>query len=71
MSVATVANWASNFLISVSFLTLVGLISRPGTFVVYGVLGVAAVVFFAARVPETKEKSLEEIQAELEPAGSS
>ncbi|MFC8520986.1 sugar porter family MFS transporter [Streptomyces sp. NPDC057257] len=65
MSVSTVANWAANFTISVSFLSLVGAITRPGTFLLYAGLGVCALVFFARRVPETSRRSLEEIQEEL------
>ena len=36
MSVSTVGNWSSNFLVSSFFLTLVGAISREGTFWLYG-----------------------------------
>ncbi|MEU0215144.1 sugar porter family MFS transporter [Streptomyces sp. NPDC006265] len=67
MSVSTVANWTANFAISVSFLSLVGAITRPGTFLLYAILAVTALLFFAARVPETKQRSLEEIQRELQP----
>lgn len=65
MSVSTVVNWATNFAVSVSFLSLIGLVSRPGTFWLYAVLGVVAWLFFLRRVPETKERSLEQIQQEL------
>jgi len=65
MSVSTVANWGANFAISVSFLSLVGVITRPGTFWLYAGLGVVALLFFAWRVPETKGRSLEEIQRDL------
>jgi len=65
MSVCTVANWASNFLVSYYFLTLVGGIGRPGTFWIYAGFGVAALMFFLAKVPETKGRSLEEIARDL------
>jgi sugar porter (SP) family MFS transporter len=65
MSATTVANWAANFAVSATFLTLVGLISRPGTFLLYAAVAVVAVVFFWRRVPETKNRSLEDIQREL------
>jgi sugar porter (SP) family MFS transporter len=65
MSVATVANWAANFLVSFTFLTLTGAISREGTFWLYGAIGIAAILFFAKFVPETKDKSLEQIEQEL------
>jgi sugar porter (SP) family MFS transporter len=65
MSVCTVANWFFNFLVSYFFLSFVSGIGKPGTFWLYAGFGVLAVVFFAFRVPETKDRSLEEIEAEL------
>jgi sugar porter (SP) family MFS transporter len=65
MSVATVVNWAANFVVAGTFLTLISLISRQGTFFLFGGLGVLAFLFFAWKVPETKDKSLEQIQDEL------
>jgi sugar porter (SP) family MFS transporter len=65
MSVCTIVNWGVNFLISYFFLTLVADIGRPGTFWVYTGFGVLAVIFFAARVPETSGRSLEEIERDL------
>jgi hypothetical protein len=60
-----VGNWSSNFLVSSFFLTLVGAISREGTFWLYGGLGVLSLIFFVVRVPETKGRSLEQIEHEL------
>ncbi len=70
MAVATVANWVSNFLVSYFFLQLTGGIGKAGTFWLYAGLGVLAFGFFAAKLPETKDRSLEDIQRELgsEPA---
>jgi sugar porter (SP) family MFS transporter len=65
MSASTVANWASNFLVSTFFLTLTGAITIQGTFWLYAGFGVAAIVFFALRLPETKNRSLEEISDEV------
>ena len=65
MSVATVFNWAANFLVAGTFLTLISLISRQGTFFVFGGFGILALLFFLWKVPETKDKSLEQIQDEL------
>jgi MFS family permease len=65
MSISTVGNWSSNFLVSSFFLTLVGAISREGTFWLYGGLGVLSLIFFVARVPETKGRSLEQIEDKL------
>jgi MFS family permease len=62
MSIASVGNWASNLLVSLTFLSLVGAIGRPFTFWLYAVVGVAAIVFVYFLVPETKGRSLEDIQ---------
>jgi len=65
MSVGTVFNWAANFVVAGTFLTLISLISRQGAFFVFGGLGILALLFFSWKVPETKDKSLEQIQKEL------
>jgi sugar porter (SP) family MFS transporter len=65
MSISTVGNWSSNFIVSTFFLTLVSAISREGTFWLYGGFGVAALIYFVFRMPETKGRSLEQIEGEL------
>jgi sugar porter (SP) family MFS transporter len=65
MALSTVGNWSSNFLVSTFFLTLVSAISREGTFWLYGGFGVLALAYFALRLPETKGRSLEQIEGEL------
>jgi sugar porter (SP) family MFS transporter len=65
MALCTVANWGSNFLVSFYFLSIVGWFGRPSTFWIYAGFGVAAVLFFSWRVPETKGRSLEEIERDL------
>ena len=65
MSFATVLNWAANFLVAGTFLTLISLVTRQGAFFIFGFLGILATVFFVWKVPETKDKSLEQIQHEL------
>src|ERR1700722_9300176 len=66
MRLATVANWVFNLAVLVTFLNLVGAVGSSGAFLVYGVLSVAALVFSAMMVPETKGRSLEQIEASLE-----
>jgi SP family galactose:H+ symporter-like MFS transporter len=63
MSAVTVTNWAFNLLVAVTFLTLVGVLGHAGTFWLYGVIAVGAWVFFYLRVPETKGKTLEQVEA--------
>ena len=65
MAACTAANWIANFLVSYFFLQLVGAVGRPVTFWIYAGLGVLAVAFFALRVPETKDRSLEQIEREI------
>jgi sugar porter (SP) family MFS transporter len=65
MAVCTMFNWGLNFAISYTFLTLTDVITKQGTFWLYAFFGVCAVVFFLTVVPETKDRSLEEIQADL------
>jgi MFS family permease len=65
MAVCTMFNWGFNFLISYTFLSLTDVITKQGTFWLYAFFGVCAVIFFATVVPETKGRSLEQIQADL------
>ena len=63
MSAVTVTNWALNLVVAVTFLTLVGVLGHAGTFWLYGVIALGAWVFIYFLVPETKGKSLEQIEA--------
>jgi len=63
MSMATGANWGVNLLVALTFLTLIQLMGRPGTFWLYGLVGVGAWIFAYRLVPETKGRSLEEIES--------
>ena len=65
MSACTVANWSFNFLVSFTFLTLTTSIGKDWTFWLYAIIGVAAFMFFLVKVPETKGKTLEQIEQEL------
>jgi sugar porter (SP) family MFS transporter len=61
-SISTFANWVANLLVSVTFLSLVNGIGQSGTFWLYAAMGMLAFVFCQRMVPETKGKSLEEIE---------
>ena len=63
MSAVTVTNWGMNMAVAVTFLTMVDLIGNAGTFWVYGVIAVGAWLFCYRLVPETKGKTLEQIEA--------
>jgi sugar porter (SP) family MFS transporter len=62
MSVATMANWGANFIVAISFLTLLNAISNAGTFFLMAALTLLAVGYFWKMVPETKGLSLEQIE---------
>jgi sugar porter (SP) family MFS transporter len=71
MSVATMANWGANFVVAVSFLTLLGAIGNAGTFFSFAGLSIVAVVYFQRKVPETRNRSLQDIERDLGLPGSS
>lgn len=64
-SLATCVNWASNWLVALTFLTLVDFISASGTFFVYFVISIIAIFFIYLKVPETKGVTLEQIERNL------
>ena len=59
---AAAVNWGSNLLVSLTFLTLLQMIGAASTFWLYGLFAVAAWIFSYFRVPETKGRTLEEIE---------
>jgi MFS transporter, SP family, galactose:H+ symporter len=63
MSVGTAANWSANLIVALSFLTLTQLLGKPATFWLYGAVSIGAWVFAFFLVPETKGKTLEQIEA--------
>lgn len=62
MSVGTMVNWASNLVVALSFLTLTQVLGKPVTFWLYGAVSIAAWFFAFYLVPETKGKTLEQIE---------
>lgn len=62
---ASVSMWISDLAVSLSTLTLIGLIGASGTFWMYGGISVLAFFFVLRFVPETKRRSLEDIEASL------
>jgi sugar porter (SP) family MFS transporter len=63
MSAVTVTNWGMNLAVAVTFLTLVAALGHAETFWLYGLIAVAAWVFIYRLAPETKGKTLEQIEA--------
>lgn len=66
MSLATVANWGANFVISITFLGLISIFGTGGVFILYAIIGILAWIFIWRLVPETKNLSLEEIEKKIE-----
>lgn len=62
MSIATVSNWAFNMIVALSFLPLIDLLGKSFTFFVFVTMSVLGIIFCYKFVPETKGKSLEEIE---------
>ncbi|MBJ7354074.1 MAG: sugar porter family MFS transporter [Thermoleophilaceae bacterium] len=62
VSIATAVNWFSAWLVSQFFLTLVKQLGESETFWLFAALCVAALAFVWRKVPETKDRTLEEIE---------
>jgi sugar porter (SP) family MFS transporter len=76
MSIATMVNWAANFLIANTFLSLgkatTGMMEHPagegmlvnpgGAFFIYAAVGILGLIFIYSYIPETKGHSLEKIE---------
>src|SRR5437667_9995605 len=60
---AATFNWASNLIVSLTFLTLVEKLGASSTFLLYAVASVASWLFAYYFVPETKGRTLEQIEA--------
>jgi sugar porter (SP) family MFS transporter len=66
MSVAAVANWGSNFIVTLLFPGVVAALGSAAAFAIFAVLSVGAWIYTYVSVPETSGKSLEEIEAQME-----
>lgn len=65
MSVAVMALWIACFILTYTFPLLNKRLGSAGTFWLYGIICVAGFVFILRRLPETKGKTLEQIEQEL------
>ena len=63
MSIGTAVNWSVNLIVALTFLTLTQVLGNAATFWLYGIVSVGAWLFAFFLVPETKGKTLEEIEA--------
>ncbi|MDE5607525.1 MAG: sugar porter family MFS transporter [Muribaculaceae bacterium] len=65
MAVCTFMLWSACFLLTYTFPLLNSALGSYGTFWIYSTICVAGYIFFTLRLPETKSKSLNEIEHEL------
>lgn len=65
MAVATLSLWTASFLLTYTFPLLNHALGASGTFWLYGVICLVGLVFIYKKLPETKGKSLEEIENEI------
>lgn len=70
MSLATMANWGSNFVVAVTFLTVVEHLGMRGCFLLFAALCAVAFIFAFRIVPETRGRTLEEIENSWNPVKS-
>jgi sugar porter (SP) family MFS transporter len=63
VSVATAANWFSAWVVSQFFLSVVDAVGESVTFWIFAALSVVCLVWIVAKVPETRGRTLEEIEA--------
>lgn len=65
MSIATFSLWVASFILTFTFPILNDALGASGTFWVYSAICVAGFLFIRSKLPETKGKSLEEIELEF------
>jgi MFS family permease len=65
MSLAAIVNFAMNIVMTLTQTVLMEALTPAGVFFSYFVLAIVSLAFVWGIVPETKGKSLEEIEAEL------
>ena len=65
VSIATMTSWGCNLIVSFTFLSLLNAIGPSYTFWIYALVGVLGFIFVWKLVPETRGRSLEEIEETL------
>jgi sugar porter (SP) family MFS transporter len=65
MSIAVTSLWTACFLLTYSFPLLNAVLQASGTFWLYAAICIAGLVYLAANLPETKGRTLEEIEDDL------
>ncbi len=65
-SLGVFTHWGLDFVISISVLTLISTITETGMFWLYGAFALAGFLYLRKHLPETKGRSLEEVDRQLQ-----
>jgi SP family galactose:H+ symporter-like MFS transporter len=65
MSFTTAVQWGANFIVSMTFLSILQAVGAENTFLIYATMCASCLVFCYICVPETKGVSLEQIEKNL------
>jgi SP family sugar porter-like MFS transporter len=65
MSIATMSLWSACFILTYAFPILNSWTGPSGTFWIFALICIGGFVFIKKRLPETKGKTLEEIEQEI------
>jgi len=65
MAIATVSLWLASFLLTYTFPLLNNAFGASGTFWLYGIICIGGLLFIYKKLPETKGRTLEEIEKEI------
>ena len=69
--ITTLSNWLIAFLVTKTFVIMMASITTQGTYWLYGGFTFVSIIFVYFMVPETRGKTLEEIEALFDPSPSS
>ena len=61
----TSLNWSANLVVGATFPAMLGVLGIGGSYLIFAAANVAAAVFLAGRLVETKQRTVAEIQAQL------
>ena len=65
MAISTFFLWVACFVLTYTFPILNEVVGASGTFWLYGIICLSGFLFIRAKLPETKGKTLEELEKEL------
>lgn len=65
IAMATVFNWGTNLIVTFTFLDVMNGLGVSGTFILFSIICGISVLFIFSFVPETKNKTLEQVSADM------